>query len=1284
MEHESKTNSFADHSQKKKKTLSHNNKHRQVTSKVADAHKKKKNLTTFNLKINPSTSSTAIKILSKSNSTHSSHFESNCLNRNCLENSNFVSDDFIDSTCFNTISHKINKQNNFSEIGITSVNMEMDSNKNSYKKEILSSGSENRNEENILKYKNLRQFEKCEDSGNVLCRFCHCIIFFDIITLTEHANNCKTYIETKLSNINKFCCWVCGKVMKSLKNWKSHAVETYHIDKCMNKNDYFSYDCGGCKTLFFGNKDQILNHCKAYHNDRSGLPSIFKCMKEIFTEFIFMSPGNWMTWTFCGPCKKYSSVKMNCNSSNHLNKKFKHFHCGSCLINFICSQDVYNKHLLSSEHIMLEYLRGQVDENSESQIAHKLKLPPVFLNKFTISKKVAICNDCNQQMFSNEKSITLHLTECIYKSDISGKNTTKINKYFCEVCSENISDFGQWKLHLILSSHLIKCFDSKNLVSYTCEPCLLHCYGNAHHVAEHQDIHPNSSEKSLSMFMAFNFQRINKDLKSKQFYYCEDCQTYAEVNLNANHWNKSHKTKLKRMVCQPCRTEFFCIEGNDLFVKHIISSEHIILKYVTTKNPHFDLKSSPVANSKNCNVLTDEYQTVCGTTSTINNSVKIQNELIFESFSNWFKNIEDTNKALCLSCNDQFDIKETAINHTLISHLLNCNQNSTKNIPMTNINSFQCLECEFYCKSYDDWEKHALLHLKLNTCGLYSYFHPSCSLLLYGKINEIESYLKNDHKVLIDDLPLETILVAKQLMRRNNNACKPPGTMCFCEPCKKIFKAIENCNHFNTDSHALVASDLVELFYCICCEIEFYSSSTVYERHKLTVEHIIMRSEYNKTENISLLKPLKLDIHLFKFVTNQNLYDATLNIGFFCFICNYLCLNLDVWKTHINSKKHNYSSKGMCMDHRCKICKTLMFGHRKHMFEHYRNLFHSMLRKFKPVNTIEVNKKKFETNQKCIETTSEDRKIAENDMNDLGESTSKTSETYTVTKRVDESLIGSNSQLENIILDETFTCINKPHSMTTCKINETHTLTEIKDDSLLELNIQQENNILAKTSTPNNEPHSSTITEHKSLHKSITQLDGSSDESTSSKNETHLLTKIMDSFSLELNTQNYCNFYVLKIKMLNELINQNKDVKPKLSFYCETCDFITETRINWVEHNLTLHSDENEIRHTKFCDVCHLYQVGSSDNLSKHFNTIEHKNMLDFQKMYDTSNMKKINDNTEEKKNKKNNSNIDKPSSVIKIDSEEKNNEIEASNRKITIEIKGNQNVFFNYKYLFE
>lgn len=1275
MEHETKINSLADRSQKKKKIVFNNNKHRQVTSKLADTHKKKRNVTKSHLKINSSTSSTASTALSRSNYTHFLNVDSFHLNINCTKNSNFVSDNLkenLHSICFSTASHKIIKQNNFSEIDITTVNMEMGSNKNSCKKEILSSSSENSNGENILKKKSLRQFMKCEDSGNALCRFCHCIICDDIVTLTEHATNCKTYVETKLSYINKFSCLVCGKIMKRLKEWKSHVVDTYHIDKCLNKNDYISYDCGGCKTIFFGNKDQILNHCKDIHNDRSGLPCIFKCMKEIFTEFIFMSSGNWTTWTFCGPCKKYSSMKMNCHSSNHLNKKTKHFHCSSCLINFICSQDVYNKHLLSSEHIMLEYLRSEVDENPGSQIAHKLKLPPVFLNKFTINKKMAICNDCKLQMFSNEKSITLHLTECIYKSDISGKNTTKINKYFCEVCNEATLDFGQWKLHLILPSHLMKCYDNKNLVSYTCELCLLHCYGNAHHVAEHQDIHPNNSEKNLSMFMAFNFQRINKDLKSKQFYYCEDCQTYAEVNLSSNHWNKSHKTKLKRMVCHPCRTEFFCIEGNDLFVKHIISSEHIILKYITTKNPHFELKSSPVVNFKKLNMLNNENQILCGTTSTTD-SIKVQNELI-EPFLNWFKIIGDKKKIACISCNDLIDINETTHN-TLISHLINCVQDCTKNTPMTDINSFQCLECKFYCNNYDDWEKHALLHLKLNTCGLYSYFHPSCSLLIYGKMNDIELHLKNDHNILIDDLPLETILMAKQLMRRNNNACKLPGIMCFCETCKKMFKAIENCNHFNTDSHALLASDLIELFYCKYCEVEFYSSSVIYECHKLTVEHIIMKSECNTTNINTLLKPLKLDIHLLKFVTNQNLYDTTLNIGFFCFICNYLCFNLDVWKTHINSNKHNYSSKGFCMDHRCKICKTLMFGHRIHMFEHYRNPFHSMLRKFKLINTNGVNKKHLETKHLCgIETIFLDNKVAENNMNNFGEFTSKINETHTISKMVDESLIGSNSQLKNNILEETSTYINEPHSVITCKINETHTLTNMVDKASFESNIQLENNIQEETSISVNKSHSTTITKNKSQ-ELITQLDGTLNESINSMNEMHLKTNI-DVFSPELNTQNYCNFYVLKIKMLNELINQNKEIISQLSYYCVPCDFITATQINWEDHNLTVHSNKNEIRHTIFCDVCHLYQVGPSDNLNKHINTFEHKNMNNFQEMYNINNKKKVNDNIKEKNENKNNLTTDKSSSVIKIDTQEKNytknNEKDTSNRKVIIEVKGN------------
>lgn len=1179
MEQESEADHLSEHKKKKKKIVSyrpHNNNQYQVTSKLLDDQEAQLNMTNIDLKIDPPTSSNKQIVNLRSNYTSNSDID------NIHQNSEHFT---VES------SSKVSKLDNPPEMNY----IDMDSNKNSEK-----------NNQALPKPKSLIQM-KCKDTSS------------DILKPTEHVTKYKNAIEIK------FHCFICDTKIKSFNDWESHTITTHHIEKCMNKNDYVSYDCGGCKTFFFGSKEQISKHCKDIHNDISRLPCVFRCMKEVFHQCIFISPTNWKSWSYCGPCKSYSFLKIKCYFNNHIFKKTLNFKCNTCLINFVCSQEVYNKHLMSCEHIMLEYFQSKkVAENPETKTICNLKLPPIFLNRFTINNVKATCNDCKLQMVSNEKAITVHLTECIKKTDIGKKNTLKIKTYFCAVCNETILDFNQWKFHLILSSHLIKCYDIHDLVSYTCEVCSLHCYGVVHHVTDHQLIHPNNSETNLSKFMAFNFQRINKDIKTKDFYYCEECETYAEINSNSDHWNKSHKTKLKRIVCQPCRTEFFCIEENELFIKHILSSEHIILTYMATKNVLPELKPEPLNNIN---------QKACGSKTTLN-----KNKVLFnvKPYLNFFQNVKNDDKTMCKSCDDLIDFNQ----NDLLSHLLFCKHGIVESIPQSNLDYFQCLECAFYSINKDTWKQHAITHAKYNPNLLYSYICKNCNTLVYGKMNDIELHLTTEHKTTIENMPLDTIIMAKQL-RKNNIASKPSDIMCFCEPCNKMFKSSENPNHFNTDSHASVASDNVELFYCKDCKVEFYTSLTVYEYHKLTVEHIIMSSDHRNIEISNLLKPvklLKLDTHLFDFVTDQDRYDATLNIGFFCFLCDYLCFKLDAWKIHINSRKHVKLSKVLCIDHRCKICKTLMFGQRLHMFEHYSNRFHSMLRQYKSLTSTEVSKINSETKHACnVETISENQASVINE-NISRESSSSDNKVNVLTDMMNKLSFQSNIHKESGLLKES----------TSNNINETHPMTETMDEFPVESNHCQD--------------------------KKIPQ------ESTTNFNETLLIKKSLNKSNIEISTENYSNFYALKINMLNELLNQNKEIQPQICYYCVSCDFITGTHKNWEEHNLTDHSNGVEVRHKVFCEICNLYQVGLYNNLDEHINTIEHKNMEDFQNL-NSNNVKKKYNKT--KKSDNSNSISNNPSDITDtpITKKQQNNstntvEKEGKNRKVMVEIKGNT-VFF-------
>jgi len=417
---------------------------------------------------------------------------------------------------------------------------------------------------------------------------------------------------------------------------------------------------------------------------------------------------------------------------------------------------------------------------------------------------------------------------------------------------------------------------------------------------------------------------------------------------------------------------------------------------------------------------------------------------------------------------------------------------------------------------------------------------------------------------------------------------------------------------------------------------------------------------------------MKLDTHLLSYVTDQHLYDSTQNIAFFCFVCNYLCLKLDVWKSHINSKKHINSSKFLCMDHRCKICKTLMFGYRHHMFEHYSNRFHSMLRQFKSMKSTAVLKQHCEAKHTCnMETTSENNQTVVFNENISGDSSTNNNAVNLSTKMMNELSIQSNILKESSLLEVS----------TSNNVIESHSIDEFSHKS----SSHHDGSVVDESITK--------ISETKLLRKTIDELplesndchDRIMEESTTNLSKKLFEKKIEDKSLLESNTKIYKEFYGTKLNVLYDMLNQNQEIKPQISYYCASCDFITEIEKHWDEHNLTNHLNEVGVRYKVFCDACSLYLVGLS-NLDEHVKTIEHKNMLDFKKIIESKYLKKK--NKPKKKIEKNSNFIAaNPSDVTqtsKTDIQQTNgikiDEKEASNRKIMIEIKGNTVIFINFK----
>lgn len=399
----------------------------------------------------------------------------------------------------------------------------------------------------------------------------------------------------------------------------------------------------------------------------------------------------------------------------------------------------------------------------------------------------------------------------------------------------------------------------------------------------------------------------------------------------------------------------------------------------------------------------------------------LRNLRISKSILDWFFFEQDIYK--CLVCGQ-------LITHEcdLLMHLFNCNKIALGNNNETLVQQFECLECSFKCIAYNEWVKHAILHSKQSSTELYSYFCELCCSMFYGEQPKIINHCKNEHFINHPLLPMESFIMQKLFNDRKDEKNNYYDKTYFCEPCKKHFNVKENLIHFNTDSHVLVASDITELFYCQSCQIEFNCSFNMFFKHKLSVEHIILNSNHVAKNEKIVSKPSELDFYLLKFAINKQLYEETLNIGFYCFLCNYLCFALDEWKKHINNKKHSNLVKGSNLDHRCKICKTLMFGQRHQIFEHYKNQLHSLLRAFK------LQIKNEESSTKVLEEINQD--IEDNVRNKEISTKDKIDEELSVENELYEQNIDSSSSNFSNYFKNKFKVMKESHKSNACIKNQ--------------------------------------------------------------------------------------------------------------------------------------------------------------------------------------------------------------------------------------------------------
>lgn len=389
-------------------------------------------------------------------------------------------------------------------------------------------------------------------------------------------------------HITKFDCIVCNFKTNLFTDWKCHIMSVSHMADCHKIKDLYSYVCSSknCKVLLYGPEKCLLKHKKDIHSETNGITRIQIIMAEVWKHFINkLEPLH-----FCSHCKKFGKETIHTKDEviKMGLKKLINYYCKFCRVTFLSSPEMLDYHSLSVEHMTIkcfDELCTKAKTNSKKiKISEHILLPPthesvlntnlihlpnIVLNRFhNINQCYGECKFCSNSINWNSKQVRLHLLKCEYGFNMTGANKTKITTFKCNVCNFSTNDISGHKTHIITLLHLTNCYDTKNYYSYFCNICNIYMYSDIIAIKEHvKKIHKNTNTTEflmLSSFMALMFQESNENPNKKVL----------------KHYGNKKKYKVSQN-CLACKVKFYT--SIEEYQMHEITSEHIILKFLTTE-----------------------------------------------------------------------------------------------------------------------------------------------------------------------------------------------------------------------------------------------------------------------------------------------------------------------------------------------------------------------------------------------------------------------------------------------------------------------------------------------------------------------------------------------------------------------------------------------------------------------------------------------------------------------------------------------------------------------------
>jgi len=399
-----------------------------------------------------------------------------------------------------------------------------------------------------------------------------------------HLSVCNgTLIEENIQTAFKFNCLMCNFSNDSIDEWKYHLFNLDHISKSFDSDKKrFSYNCNLCNTHFYGFRDSILQHnCKPQF-----LPSLSDVMAFVYAKYNIQDKQTMLH--YCTDCSNVTYDLTNLHIEEHC-KVANTSVCNSCLITFYSpSNEEFLNHKISFEHMVLWCLNGSRSVPKMSSATYQ-KLPYYITKYFVISLllKKFCCIVCNTKYTLTYECIYDHFNNCISSKEISDVNRCMpLLRVNCNLCDYSCFEVDKnlykcWVDHVISFNHLSKTVvgkkDKQKLFSYYCYVSETVFYGTDSFIKNLIMKTNNDIERLLfvSDFMAEVYKRItNTHFSCNILFCCGICQNHtANHSFNCVHKNDDSSLSLY------CSTCFVVFNVESDYNEHLLSSEHIILKY---------------------------------------------------------------------------------------------------------------------------------------------------------------------------------------------------------------------------------------------------------------------------------------------------------------------------------------------------------------------------------------------------------------------------------------------------------------------------------------------------------------------------------------------------------------------------------------------------------------------------------------------------------------------------------------------------------------------------------